>query len=89
MHMGIERVGNGYIKIGVNKKDLEESISGLSQLKPILQAIVIKSNGNNKRQAAVDSIQIRRHFDTAINAMTMLLSGFEDYREGQQEGEDI
>ena len=56
--MGIERIGNGYIKIAVNQEELEESISALNQLKPILQAQVIKSN--------------------AINAMTILLSGFEE-----------
>lgn len=77
--MGIERVGGGYIKISLKKEDLEESINGLSQLKPILQAIVIKSNGTNMRQAAVDSAQIKKHFDTAIDAMTMLLSGFDGY----------
>lgn len=86
--MGIKKVGGGYIMIGVSREDLEDSISGLSQLKPVLQAIVIKSNGNNKRQAAADSAQIKKHFDTAINAMAMLLSEFEDCGEGKQEGED-
>ncbi len=86
--MGIERIGGGYIKIAVSKEDLEESISGLSQLKPILQVIVIKSNGNNKHQAAVDSAQIKKHFDTAIDAMTMLLSGFDVYGKGKEREDD-
>lgn len=81
--MGIERIGGGYIKIAVSKEDLEESISGLSQLKPILQAIVIKSNGNNKHQAAVDSAQIKK-----IDAMTMLLSGFDVYGKGKEREDD-
>lgn len=76
--MGIERIGNGYIKIAVNQEELEESISALNQLKPILQAQVIKSNGPNKRQAAIDARQLGKHFNTAINAMTILLSGFEE-----------
>lgn len=79
--MGIERIGNGYVKIAVSQEDLEESIGALSQLKPILQAQVIKSNGSNKRQAAIDAKQLEKHFDTAINAMAMLLSGFEEYRD--------
>lgn len=83
--MGIERVGNGYVKIAVNQEDLEESLSALSQLKLILQAQVIKSNGPNKRQAAIDVRQLGKHFDTAINAMTMLLSGFEEYQDPERQ----
>lgn len=83
--MGIERIGNGYVKIAVSQEDLEESISALRLLKPILQARVIKSNGPNKRQAAVDARQLGKHFDTAINAMAMLLSGFEEYREQEEQ----
>ena len=70
--MGIERIGGGYIKIAVSKEDLEESIS----------------NGNNKHQAAVDSAQIKKHFDTAIDAMTMLLSGFDVYGKGKEREDD-
>ena len=39
-------------------KDLEDSISGLSALKPILQAQVIKFNGANKRQAAICAAEL-------------------------------
>lgn len=76
----VEKIGNGLVKIGVSQEDLEDSISGLRELKPILQAQVIKSNGVNKRQAAIDSRELGRHFDTAITAMMMLLAGFPDYQ---------
>lgn len=75
-----EKIGKDLVKIGVSQEDLEDSINGLSQLKPILQALVIKSNGADRRQAAIDSTTLGRHFDTAIDAMAMLLSGFPDYQ---------
>lgn len=83
--MSVEKIGNGYVKIGVSQKDLEDSIAGLSGLKPLLKAQIIKYNGSNKRQAAIDCAELGKHFDTAIDSMTMLLAGFEEYRE--QEGE--
>ncbi|MCM1183553.1 MAG: toxin PIN, partial [Roseburia sp.] len=70
-------IGGGYVVIGVKQEDLEDSINGLSQLKLILQAQLIKSNGANKRQAAIDVKELGKHFDTAIDAMTILLSGFD------------
>lgn len=76
----IENIGDGFIKVGVKQEDLENSIAGLTQLKPILQMQVIRSNGKNKIQAAIDSAELGKHFDTAIDAMTMLLSGFPDYK---------
>lgn len=76
----VEKVGKDLVKVGVSQKDLEDSINGLSQLKPILQAQVIKSNGADRRQAVIDCTTLSRHFDTAIDAMTMLLSGFQDYQ---------
>lgn len=76
----VEKIGNNLVKVGVSQKDLEDSISGLSQLKPVLQALVIKSNGADKRQASIDSMEIGKHFDTAVDAMTVLLSGFPDYQ---------
>ena len=74
--MSVEHIGNGYIKIGVGKEELEDSIEGLSQLKPILQAQAIKGNGKDKRQGIIDAAELGKHFDTAIDAMTMLLVGF-------------
>jgi len=76
----VEKIGKDLVKVGVSQEDLEDSINGLSLLKPILQAQVIKSNGSDRRQAAIDSTTLGRHFDTAIDAMTMLLSGFPDYQ---------
>lgn len=52
--MSVENMGNGYVKVGVKQEDLEASIAGLRQLKPILQAQVTRGNGNNTRQAAID-----------------------------------
>lgn len=75
--MSVENMGNGYVKVGVKQEDLEESIAGLRQLKPILQAQVTRGNGNNKQQAAIDRAEIGKHFDTAINAMLILYSAFE------------
>ena len=83
--MSVFNIGGDYVAIALKQEDLEDSINGLSQLKPILQAQLIKSNGANKRQAAIDVKQLGKHFDTAVDAMTILLSGFDDYREGQQE----
>ena len=75
-----ENTGNGFVKIGVTQEELENSIAGLQQLKPILQMQVIRGNGGNARQAAIDSAEIAKHFDTAITSMTMLLTGFNDYK---------
>lgn len=79
--MSVFNVGGDYVVIELKQEDLEDSINGLSQLKLILQAHLIKSNGANKRQAAIDVRELGKHFDTTINAMTVLLSGFDDYRE--------
>lgn len=40
--MSVERIGKGYVKICVSEEELEDSIAGLRQLKPILQAQVMK-----------------------------------------------
>lgn len=82
--MSVFNIGGDYVAIALKQEGLEDSINGLSQLKPILQAQLIKSNGANKRQAAIDVKELGKHFDTAVDAMTILLSGFDDYREGQQ-----
>lgn len=42
--MSVEHIGKGYVKICVSEEELENSIAGLSQLKPILQTQVIKGN---------------------------------------------
>ncbi len=72
----VENIGNGLAKVGVSQEDLEESISGLRQLKPILQKQVMIGNGRNTKQGLKDATELGKHFDTAIDAMCMLLSGF-------------
>ena len=83
--MSIERIGKGYVKICVSEDELEDSINGLSKLKPILQAQVIKGNGGNTKQGLIDAAELGKHFDTAIDAMTMLLVGIEGEYEVQNE----
>ena len=50
--MSVEHIGKGYVKICVSEEELENSIAGLSQLKPILQTQVMKGNGRNKKAGA-------------------------------------
>lgn len=76
----IENMGQGLVKVGVKQEDLEESIAGLKKLKPILQKQVIIGNGLNRQQGKKDANELGKHFDTAIDAMTILLSGFTDYQ---------
>lgn len=83
--MSVERIGKGYVKICVSEEELENSIAGLSQLKPILQTQVMKRNGRNTKQGLTDAAELGKHFDTAIDAMTMLLAGFKEESEVQNE----
>ena len=83
--MSVERMGKGYVKICVSEEELENSIDGLSQLKPILQTQVMKGNGRNIKQGLTDAAELGKHFDTAIDAMTMLLAGFKEESEVQNE----
>lgn len=53
--MSVEHIGKGYVKICVSEEELENSIAGLSQLKPILQTQVIKGNGRNTKQGLIDA----------------------------------
>ena len=46
--MSVEHIGKGYVKICVSEEELENSIAGLSQLKPILQTQVMKGNGRTQ-----------------------------------------
>ena len=83
--MSVERIGKGYVKICVSEEELENSIAGLSQLKPILQTQEMKGNGRNTKQGLIDAAELGEHFDTAIDAMTMLLAGFKEESEVQNE----
>ena len=53
------------VKICVSEEELENSIAGLSQLKPVLQAQVMKGNGRNTEQGLIDAAElvVRRHRD--------------------------
>ena len=83
--MSVERFGKGYVKICVSEEELENSIAGLSQLKPILQTQVMKGNGRHTKQGLTDAAELGKHFDTAIDSMTMLLAGFKEESEVQNE----
>lgn len=54
--MSVEHIGKGYVKICVSEEELENSIAGLSQLKPILQTQVMKGNGKGG-EAGIKAIQ--------------------------------
>ena len=62
--MSVEHIGKGYVKICVSEEELENSIAGLSQLKPILQTQVMKGNGRNTKQGLIDAAELGKHFDT-------------------------
>lgn len=59
------------------KNDLQESINGLSQIKPILQSQVLDAN-TDIYQGRKDAKELGEHYDTAINAMMMILAMMED-----------
>lgn len=63
--MSIEHIGKGYVKICVSEEELENSIAGLSQLKPILQTQVMKGNGRNTKQGLIDAAELDRNIDYA------------------------
>lgn len=50
--MSVERIGKGYVKICVSGEELENSIAGLSQLKPILQTQVMKREWKKHKAGA-------------------------------------
>lgn len=50
--MSVEHIGKGYVKICVSEEELENSIAGLSQLKPVLQAQVMKREREKHRAGA-------------------------------------
>lgn len=56
--MSVEHIGKGYVKICVSEEELENSIAGLSQLKPILQTQVMKGNGRNTKQGLIDAAEL-------------------------------
>lgn len=76
--MAIRKIKADMVILGVQKQELVESIQGLEQLKPVLQKQVIYANGKNTKQGLKDAKELGKHFDTAITAMQMVLSGYPD-----------
>ena len=83
--MSVEHIGKGYVKICVSEEELENSIAGISKLRPSLQTQKRKGNGRNTKQRLIDAAERAKQVDTAIDAMTMLLAGFKEESEAQNE----
>lgn len=64
------------IIIEVKQEDLEESIAGLSQLLPVLLRYIAIGNKGNIRQTMIDQEELSKHFNTAIDTMTMLYAAY-------------
>lgn len=60
------------IIIEVKQEDLEESIAGLSQLLPVLLKYIAIGNEGNISQTMIAQEELSKHFNTAIDTMTML-----------------
>jgi hypothetical protein len=60
----------------ISKEDLENSITGLSQIKPTLQqhCLIVNLDGQGKE----DAKELGDHFDTAIDAMITVLGFIEN-----------
>lgn len=59
----------------IKKEDLENSIVGLSGIKPILQKHCLTSNLDG--QGVQDAKELGEHFETAINSMITILGWME------------
>lgn len=70
-----KKVGDKII-IGVKQEDLEESIAGLSQLLPVLLRNIAIGNKGNIRQTMIDQAELSKHFNTALDTMTMLYAAY-------------
>ena len=60
-----------YKVLKFSKDDLENSIKGLTQLKPQLQRMFLNVNFEGKGKD--DAKELGNHFETAINAMVTML----------------
>jgi len=60
----------------LSKKELESAIGGFSDMKPVLQkqCLLINLDG----QGLQDAKELGEHFETAINAMVMVLGFMEE-----------
>jgi len=63
----------------ISKESLENSIKGLSQLKPVLQRQCLVANLDG--QCKQDSKELGEHFETAINSMVTVLGLMETAQE--------
>ena len=70
-----------YKVLKLSEEGLEDSIAGLSQLKPILQKKCLEANVDGKGKE--DAKERGEHFETAINAMITVL-GLIESREVKQ-----
>lgn len=70
----IEKQNDKFVKIAVKRGDLEESISSLQELRPIMQELIIRGNERDKMTAMKDIADMNRHLDTAVDAMLILLA---------------
>lgn len=68
-----------YKILKLRKEGLENSIAGLSQIKPILQKQCLLTNldGRGKK----DAKELGEHYETAINAMITVLGLMENEEE--------
>lgn len=58
--------------LALSKEKLEDSINGLSQLKPILERNCLEANLDGRGKE--DAKELGEHFETAINAMVTVLA---------------
>lgn len=65
-----------YVILKLSKEGLKDSIANLSKIKPALQEQCLRINLD--RQGKKDAKELGEHFDTAINAMVMVLGMMED-----------
>lgn len=84
----VEKFGDGMVAIKISKEELEDSIAGLTGLKPLIQRLVMQANGKNIKQGMQDVAEVGKHFDTAIEIMTAVLAGTEGFLEGIKVEED-
>lgn len=68
-----------YKILKLSKEDLESSINGLSQIKPVLQKQCLMANMDG--QGKEDAKELGKHFDTAINSMITVLGLIESEEE--------
>lgn len=68
----IKNMGKDKVIISLTEDELLDAIENFKALKPMMQNIVRKANGNNTKQGMKDADELGHDFDVAIEAMTML-----------------